>query len=101
MGCTELGTLAPFPPTPPMRILPQTDQPFSSETDHPFSWETDQRSPLKPITSGPAWAEGDRQGRTVIGMRGERVIGLVENPQRNPRSSIFRNAWPRCASSGP
>jgi hypothetical protein len=66
-----------------MRILHQTDQPFSSEADHPFSWETDQcspaksisRSPLKPITSGPAWAEGDRQGRTVIGMRGERKNG--------------------------
>lgn len=40
-------------PTPrAVRILHQTDHPFSCETDHPFSRETDQRSPLKPITSG-------------------------------------------------
>jgi hypothetical protein len=33
-----------------LRILPQTDHPFSSETDHPISPETDQCSPVKAIS---------------------------------------------------
>jgi hypothetical protein len=33
-----------------MRILHQTDHPFSSEADHSFSWETDQCSPVKAIS---------------------------------------------------
>lgn len=62
-----------------MRILLLTDHPFSSESDHRFSWETDRRSPVKAITLGAVRAEGDREGRTVIGMRGE------QKPERTRR----------------
>ena len=32
-----------------VRILHDSDHPFSSEADHPFSRDSDQRSPVKPI----------------------------------------------------
>ena len=34
---------------PKVRILPDSDHPFSFDPDHPFSPEADQRSPVKPI----------------------------------------------------